>query len=280
VDEDLEQSLNDAWESGRAAWPDVELALPLFADYLRDRLPAGATPAALAAMRCADLYLACACAMGAPGALQSFERILMARVPDFVRRLDSSPEFADEVCQVLREKLFVASETGAKISTYQGAAPLVHWLRVAALNTAIKVAARHRPERNLPIDEVTVTALEEQDPELDYLKAQYRDQFQTAVRAAMGELSTQQRRVLRLHLSARLSTPQIGALLRVHHSTVVRWLAAARENIRDTVRRRLKDQLGLDSAEFDSISGLLLSRLDLSIESCLRESEADPAESL
>jgi RNA polymerase sigma-70 factor (ECF subfamily) len=273
VKHELEQSLQDAWETGRAAWPDVVVEPQLFAKHLLSRIPDDAAPAVVASLNCADLYLACACANRTPGALETFDRTLMARVPDFIRRIDPSPEFADEVRQTLFEKLFVTSETGAKIVGYNGEAPLLSWLRVVALRAALNLASMRHPERNAPLDDTALAALETEGPELEYLKRQYRDEFQAAVRAALGDLSTQQRRVLRMHLSARLSTPQIGALLRVHHTTVVRWLASAREAIRTTVRQRLREQLGLDSEEFESITGVLLSRLDVSIESCLRESK-------
>jgi RNA polymerase sigma-70 factor (ECF subfamily) len=278
VDGPLEESLRDAWEAGRAAWPDVELAEERFVAYVRERLAPDATAAAVVSLKGTDLYLACACAHRARGALERFDRVLMSRVPGFVRRIDETRTFADEVCQTLWEKLFVASETGPKIATYDGEASLLAWLHVVAVRAAINLAAARQPDRFYALDDAAATALEDHDPELDFLKAQYRDEFQAAVRAAIGELSTQHRRVLRMHLSAGLSTPQIGAILRVHHTTVVRQLAAAREEIRTNVRARLQAQFGLDSAEFDSISGLLLSRLDLSIDACLRESHADSDE--
>jgi RNA polymerase sigma-70 factor len=254
----------------------VELTEALFVAYVRERLAPDATSAA--GVKVADLYLACACAQRSRGALERFGRVLMARVPGFVRRIDDAPAFADEVCQTLWEKLFVTSETGPKIASYDGEASLLAWLHVVAVRAAINLAAARQPDRFYALDGAAATALQDHDPELDFLKAQYRDQFQAAVQAALGELSAQHRRVLRMHLSAGLSTPQIGAILRVHHTTVVRWLAAAREEIRTKVRARLHAQLGLDSAELDSISGLLLSRLDLSIDACLRESRAEPDE--
>jgi RNA polymerase sigma-70 factor (ECF subfamily) len=91
------------------------------------------------------------------------------------------------------------------------------------------------------------------------------------VRTALAELPARLRRVLRLQVAG-LSTGQIGTMLQVHQTTVVRWLAAARESVRVRTRDLLRERLGLSSVELDSIGGLLLSRLDISIEACLRDS--------
>jgi RNA polymerase sigma-70 factor len=275
VEGDLEARLSDLWQAGQAAWPELVVPSERFAAFVRARLTgdgADDVAAALSALSVPDLFLACACVEGVPGAIATFDRVLMTRVPAWVKRLEPSPAFADEVCQRLREKLFVPAEGPPKIVLYSGRASLLSWLRVVALRTALNLLDMHNPDRNRALDEEALATPTGDDPELDLLKRQYRDQFEAAVQAALAGLPQEQRRALRFHLLGGLSTTQIGVLLKVHQTTVARWLAAARRQVRAETQRQLRAQLGLHSGEFESIAGLLLSRLDVSIETVLRDS--------
>src|SRR5713101_7284652 len=87
--------LNDALRAlhaaGREAWPDVPLDAEAFAADVTNRVDAHRNlDDAVSTLHAADLFLACACSRGIASALAAFDRVHLARVPDFVRRIDSS----------------------------------------------------------------------------------------------------------------------------------------------------------------------------------------------
>jgi RNA polymerase sigma-70 factor (ECF subfamily) len=84
-------------------------------------------------------------------------------------------------------------------------------------------------------------------------------------------LSPEQRNVLRLHLLDGLNIDQIGLIHQVHRATVARWLARARETVRDDTRRRLAAKIAVDGPELESIVTALHSQLDVSVQRILRE---------
>ena len=69
-----------------------------------------------------------------------------------------------------------------------------------------------------------------------------------------------------------LSIDEIGALFKVHRSTVARWIAGARQAVLAGARLRLRDELGLSAGEFDSLAGVVRSQLDLSVAKILVKS--------
>src|ERR1700732_3744202 len=89
-----------AWERGRHAWPAFEISLEDFSAHITARLEPAA-PADPALPHAEDLYLCCACARALPAALIALDRLL-ADVPAWVRHLDPSSDFADEIRQRLR----------------------------------------------------------------------------------------------------------------------------------------------------------------------------------
>ena len=141
---DLEQILGALVEQGRAAWPELALPAPLFVRHLARHAGRGGSPSSLRELCVEDLYLACACAHGAPGAAVAFERHQLARVSGFLSRMAAAPDLVDEVKQELRIKLLVPAPGAApKIAEYSGRGALASWLRVVALRTAIDLRRRH-----------------------------------------------------------------------------------------------------------------------------------------
>src|SRR5688500_1988016 len=71
----LDDLLGRLLASGRGEWPGMKLLDEQFLRYLAERLPAGPEAAsALRGVHAADLFLACGCAVGAPGALVQLDR--------------------------------------------------------------------------------------------------------------------------------------------------------------------------------------------------------------
>jgi RNA polymerase sigma-70 factor (ECF subfamily) len=215
----------------------------------------------------ADLALARACAAGDAAALARFEREHLAQVGAFVAHIDRDRDFVDELCQHLRDKLFVPSAgTPGKIAAYAGRGPLGGWLRVVAVRAALdlKRAQGAQPSgAEVPLDAAGP------DPELDLIKAHYRRELADAFAATLRALPPEERTVLRLHALEGCTIDELAALYGVHRATAARWIEGARERLLEETRRLLGERLGLPASEVDSVLGLLRSRVELSLQPLL-----------
>jgi RNA polymerase sigma-70 factor (ECF subfamily) len=107
------------------------------------------------------------------------------------------------------------------------------------------------------------------DPELDLLRQRYDREFGAALEAGLVGLSARDRAVLRLYFIEQLPAAQIGNLYRVHETTVLRWMARARETVIATVRAVLLRSLRLSIDDCNELLALMLSRLDVSVRRLL-----------
>lgn len=280
----MEDALRALFRAGQQAWPAVPLPAKDFVAHLADRLaaepsePSGVAPALLDKLHGTDLYLTCACAHGVPQALAAFDSAHLAQVPAQVGHINRSPAFADEVCQVLRINLLVGSDgKQPRIGEYGGRGALHAWLRISAVRVALRLSRKRvvdgqDAEGPGGVAELVEPAL---GPELAHLKARYQPEFKKALQEALAGLSSQQRNVMRLQLSAGLTGDQIAALYKVTRSTVSRWLSAARSQVLAETQRLLQQRLGLSPAEFQSLAGVVVSQLDLSLSRVLRVDEEE-----
>ena len=248
-----------------SAWPGVKVTAEAFAAHVAAVAPGGV--AAIETLHAEDLYLACACAAKDPRAIAAFEEKYKPEVPSYVGQIDRAPAFIDEVAQQLREKLFVTTgESGKpKICEYTGRGPLGAWLRVVAVRIALNL--RRRPKQTVETEGERAPVLRSAapDPEMDYLKSKYKEEFREAFQATLAELSGDERNVLKLHYIDGLNIDEIGTAYRVHRATVARWLAHSREKIMEETKKRLEERLKIQGSEVDSLIGLVRSQLDVSI---------------
>jgi len=259
-------------EAGREAWAEVKLAPEVFLAHVAQRLPEKDPDRALASLHAADLYLACGCAQGDPGAIAAFDKKFLGRLPEVLRKIDPAGALWEEVTQRVREKLFLPRPGGPpRIADYGGRGPLLTWVRAAAVRTATDL--RRLEKDQVPLDEVEPFAaqLHSADPELEYIKGKHRDDFRAAFEQALESLTPQQRNVLRLYLLDGLNIAAIGQLYDTHRSTVARWIVDAREVLLTETRRILGERLRLSVPELESLMGLVRSRLDVSITTFLRK---------
>jgi RNA polymerase sigma-70 factor (ECF subfamily) len=258
------------FEAGRAAFPAVVVEATALARYLGERCSA-AGPALPPPSLAADVYLACACVLGVPGAHAAFEREFSEGIARAAARVEPSPAFADDLRQVVLEGLFCAPPSATpKIAGSAGRAPLRTFLRVIAVRTAINLRRRKVDMASTPLDEEREIAASI-DVEAAYLETRYKAEFEKAVRVAMGRLSPKQRALLRFHLLDGLSIDVLGAHYQVGRATAARWLAGAREALREGTRAELVAKLGLTESQYASLARLIQSRLDVSVASLLRE---------
>ena len=277
---DVLRALGDLVARGAAAWP----ALPVegaaliaqAARFLPATLAAADLPKDLLALHAGDLHLACACATGSPAALLSFERDVLAAgwLRAALERIDSSPHFADEVRQSVREKLLLARDGAPpRIGQYSGRWPLTTWLRTIAVRAAVDLRRSGGAANVASADERAAEQLTGPDnPEMRYLKLRYGKELQDALGAAFATLDDEQANLLRLQLVDGLRTSQIAALFRVDRSTIKRRLVACRDQVLAQTSARLQEKLKLSPAEFSSLAGLVQSQLHLSLTRLLRRS--------
>jgi RNA polymerase sigma-70 factor, ECF subfamily len=264
---ELAPTLRDHVAQCRTRWPTLELAPDTILRALADRVPAtGNAQTWLTSIHAADVALAAACAAGDRRALAIFEATLMPEVAAYIARTSSNRAVADEVRQVVRERLLVGSSP--RIATYSGRGPLGAWLRMTAVRTAInlhRTEARHAGRAAPPERSASAP-----DPELDYIKARYRPVFREALEASLVELSAEHRNTLRLYFIDGLTLAEIGRMFKLHESTIARQLAKIRQHVLATTRGLLVGRHHLRPTEVDSMIGLASSQLDLSLSRILK----------
>lgn len=275
----IESLLNRAWEAARARWPGVDVPRELFARHLAERLPevspGGALAPVLESLSLVELYLACACAQGLPAATAAFETHYLAKLPGLLGYLKQPAAVVDDICQLTRVKLLVRTpEQAPRMNDYSGRGALMSWVRVTAVRIALKLQASDRPEPDEDVTEV-LEALPAPggDAELDLIRQRHQAEFRQALRDAFSALSSDERHLLRLYFVDRLSTTELGALLRVNQSTVSRWLKSARQTVHDETWRHLRARLNLPPGGFQSFLAALDSQLDLSISQLFGEED-------
>jgi RNA polymerase sigma-70 factor, ECF subfamily len=262
------------YETARAAWPGLHVDPERFAAYVGERASGGAD---LAALHAGDLYLACACASGDPPGLAAFEARYVAEVPSFLAGVERSAAAVDEVCQLVRERLFVAGEgRRPKIAEYAGRGSLGSWLRVVTLRIAQNRRRGDRPHASLD-DAGALERLPAVDPELAIIKNRYRPAFDEALRAAFAGLTPRERLLFRMHFLDGLNIDRIGVVFGVHRATVARWIAAARESLLERLLRGLGERLRIGPAELESLMALVRSGLDVSLRALLAPEAGDGA---
>jgi len=269
----LADALTERLAEAREAWPGVSVSGAAFAAYLADRVPDDGDPgAALGEMRVADLYLACACTLGAEGAAEAFEKHVMPAVPKAVARIDGSTQFVEEVVSNVRVKLLIGDgERPPRVASYLGRGPLTAFAQVVALREAQSIKRRGSKEEPVDRDSLLEVPLETDDPELAQLKAEVQGPFQRAFREALAELSPRDRTVLRLYLVEDVGSETIARMYNVHRATVARWVADGRDAVLKGTRKRLMKDLALARSSFDSLIGKLATQLDVSLASFLDE---------
>jgi RNA polymerase sigma-70 factor (ECF subfamily) len=261
---DLQQRLEEVIDAAERAWPQLRLDRAAFVGYVADRLPKKiAASAPLSEIHWSDLYLACACVSGLPTAIAAFERVHLAQVGSFVRRVDASPDFIDELRQRLRERLLVG--TAPRLAEYTGAGPLAGWLRVVAIRQALNAVRADERARRRAVLAHPLTSNSE------LVDRRYRSALEQAFRVALASLAAQQRQILRLHYLERLSQEELARRHNIDRSTMSRRLAAMRELVLERTHRELQRLIpGLTTSSRDSLVRALRSHIDLNLESVLK----------
>ncbi|OJT18057.1 RNA polymerase subunit sigma-70 [Archangium sp. Cb G35] len=263
--EGLETLLRELLGKGREAWPAVTLPAETFVRHLARHLPAEGGAEVLRQLHGADLYLACACAVGERHALLAFEQHVLQKVPARLGQIAAST--ADEVLQVMRQRLLLGrGDTPPRIADYSGRGSLLSWVRIIGVRIVGELASQDgRQELFDEPPETLARMLAPGDPERDLLKENSRQALVTALRTALAAMPEGERALLRLHHIHGLTMDRLATMYGEPRSSIARRVMHARERLLKLTRGELASRLRLDGSELESLLGLVRSRLDLSL---------------
>jgi RNA polymerase sigma-70 factor (ECF subfamily) len=269
----MRETLRRRWAEAQAAWPGVVLDEDAFASHVVSKLAGDGGPEEVARLDTEGLYLACACARGSAPAMAALDLHVLARVPEFLSRMRGSSELAEDVRQLLRVRLLVATEgEPPRIATYSGDGPLAAWVRTIAIRTALNVLEKR--DEHVAHDGAAVERVAGgKTPEEELLAVRQRAVFREILEEAVSALPAEQRAALRMHFAEGLSGDEIGERLDISRATVVRWLATARSFLLRETRRLLRDRLRFSPEDADSFIAAARSRLDLSLSGLFASEE-------
>ena len=252
---------------------------PEFLIYVADRLP-GYLPAEqeVGRVHASDLLLAKRCSEGHAPSLARFDTEFLSLVSVAGRKLKMSDMQCDELRQQVRLKLLVASdkESTPKISNYAGSGALRSWVYATGLRTGLNELRRVGRAPVPAGDEQLLVAMPDRndDQELQYMKELYRTAFKDSFKASMGALEDRLSNVLRHYYLDEMTLEQIGALYRVHKTTVMRWVNKAHAELELETKQRMVAHLKLAPSEVESVMRLIQSGIQLGLASVLAIDES------
>lgn len=270
----LRVALSVLLEEARKSEPELVDTDAAILRYVAPRLP-GFRPAEVevAAVHVADLLLARGCAMGLASAVARFESDLLGLVTAAGSKLSMSPEQSDELRQQVRMKLLVPGKDGEapKIGNYAGTGALRSWVYATGLRTGLNELRRIGRAPMPAGDEQLLVAMPDKndDQQLQYMKELYRTAFRDAFKKSIGDLEDRLANVLRHYYLDEMTLEEIGALYRVHKTTVMRWVNKAHAELEVKTKNRMISHLQLGASEVESVLRLIQSGIQLGLASVL-----------
>ena len=269
---DLDRRLWSLVAEGRAAWPDFNVVARDLVEFVARQVTPDLADGVLDGLRPADLYLACACARGLPGAVNAFDRDYMREVDIALARMRIGPPRLNDVKQLVRQRLFVGGGTAGaptsagKIAEYGGRGDLRRWVRSVAVRTCLNELRKGKREILVDDDHLIAQhAVTADDPEIEYMKRTYSAEFKTAFTFALGQLGPREQTLLRYHHVDGLNIDEIGAIYRVHRVTAFRWIEKAKDQLVKATLDTLRAKLKLPADELDSVLRMIRSQIHLSL---------------
>lgn len=267
----LEDEIVHAARRAQHSWKAFQLTDAAFVPHLLRKLEEQADHTqAIAELQLEDLYLACACACGVPGALRIFEQRYLPAA-DVVRLRFGDLVDAAEFRQVLRERLLVARPgQPPRIATYSGRGELKNWVRICAHRILIDQLRTRSVDVESDADVLERVGNATADPELALLETTYRDGFRLAFAEALGQLTARERTLLRYRYVEELEVQQIAVILGRHRVSCSRALSKARERLLAHLRRDVAERMQLGPSDTNSLFRLLGSQFEVSLSRLLK----------
>jgi RNA polymerase sigma-70 factor (ECF subfamily) len=257
-----------------AAKNGLELELSRFVEWAASQPHAARAVASKDDEALTELVLVSALSQGSKQASLVFETRYLEPLGGRLARLRLSETELDEVKQRTREKLLVRREGERfRLEDYAGEGRLAGLIQVTATREALSLFRKTRRETRL--DAAVLGAAFDFDPGIEMLEGRARDAFRSAFARAVARLEPRQRNLLRMHLLGGVTLEKLAELHAVHRATVVRWLAAAREQVARDTEREVGEALALQGTELESVMNAIRSRIDLSVERLFRSQIAE-----
>ena len=251
-----------------------ELGVDVFCAALASRISDNAPPEeTLARARAGDLALAVACARGDPQALARFESEMFPQIDGAAARFPNSGLTRDEVRQAMRDRLFTPQPDGQpRIASYQGRGDLRSWVRMATTRYLVDVVRMHagRPDQASTDSQLEAATAAVDDPELAFLKQEYRAEFREAFSRALATLDARDRNILRHRYLEKLGVAELASIYGTHRVTMSRTLSRIHAALLESIRREFVNRLGLRSGEVDEVVSLIQSQFELSLSRLLK----------
>ena len=208
--------------------------------------------------------------MRAPGAAEAFDRRCTPAIRAAVARLAPSEAERDEIVQKARDVLLVGEpDAPPKLAQYLGTGPLARWVATTGQRLALLELRAGRAEGRAR-EGLSKEPAPPADPELAYLKQQYRGEFEATLATLVSGLDERDRMFLRLSLIEGMSAEKIGKMYSMSRATAQRRIEDVREKIADGMRRAMGERLALSGSGVGSVAGLVASQIDVSLSRILR----------
>jgi RNA polymerase sigma-70 factor (ECF subfamily) len=257
--------------TAQRTYPTFHVPPDVFIAYLRERLPVDIPQRlALQWMHASDLYLACACAHGDPQAFAAFDQRCLSHLDRVLAKIGLATDQIVEVKHDVRLRLLVGDRGRAGIVNFSGRGDLRGWVSVIATRQGLQRQLRARREVAMDDDELMQRMVAPDDPELDYVKRTYREEFKGAFEGVLRALPDREQTLLRQHYVDGLTLDELANLYRVHRATAARLLARARALVLEATRERLMSRLDVSSNDLDSILRMIWSQIEISLRGLRR----------
>jgi RNA polymerase sigma-70 factor (ECF subfamily) len=257
----IEAVIDQLHASGAAAWPSFAVTREHFSDEVKAR---SRDEEAIRALPGADMYIAIACSDGDPVALSAFRDAYVPGLRQALGKLGMAAASIDEVVQRVLVMVFVGDGAPPQIASFSGRGTLRSWLRTIAIRTGRRQLGLEHDVASGD-DDLNDLPAAVADPELEMLRARYRDQVKQAFAAAFRDLTERERNVLRQYYIDGLTIDQLAGLYQVNRATTARWVTAARLAVVARTRHQLVTTFGISATDVDSIIRLVQSQLDVSV---------------
>lgn len=264
-----ERGIRDVYEDAQRQYPDLSLTLEEFRHHC-EVLQLLGEPGTISRYG-VDLFLTAACAKGDPEAVAIVERRLLPAAAEAVARVQNDPEFVEEAQRGIRQLLLHADHP--KIMEYSARSSLLAWITVVATRYALnRLSARGSSLARK--DELTDRLVQQYfQGDTLIMSGKHAELFQRAFSGAVSGLDTRDRNVLRMHLVGNCSPDQIGRAYSVHRATAAAWLKSTKKHLVERVSEELRERdNALSEAEFENLSRLVRSQLDLTFANCVTDS--------
>ncbi len=253
------------WVRAREAWPDIVVSEERFSRHIATLVSKEAVGfGALEDLHVEDVYLAIAAVDNVPKAVEALDACYLSGLRPALAATGLHMAQIDDVLQDVRKMLLLPGTSGTPgLLTYRGQAKMLTWLQVVAVREGVRLLKRTGREVGFDDARAVEEAATGDDPELAFLKEQYRAEFRVAFSEALASMNVKSRMLLRMHYVNQSGLEELALLHRVHRATIARWLEKARDSLLLGTKKLLAAKLNIDHAEVESVMRLIQSHLDL-----------------